>query len=104
MPSIKRFVATTVALWGLLVLGFETTRIWSVLSVSPSPEYYTHSLSFQLFGSAFLVATKWLPLLLIVIALELLVLQIVKRFARRRFRAKLDGAPPNRSCMDSSRK
>lgn len=97
MPSPKRVIAVTVVLWGLSVIGLEAARIWSVLSGPPDPEYYTQGLSFQLFASAFLVATKWLPLVVVVVLLELVALHVASRLAGPNTGSSIMGATPNKS-------
>lgn len=59
----NRILVATGALWCLSVLALETFRIWKVLSGPPQSEEYVNHLEFQLFASAFLVVTRWLPLL-----------------------------------------
>ena len=59
----NRVLLATGVVWCLSVLAFETFRVWKVLSSPPQLEEYVNHLDFQLFASAFLVITRWLPLL-----------------------------------------
>jgi len=59
----NRILIATGIVWCLSVLALETFRIWKVLSGPPQLEEYVNHLDFQLLASAFLVVTRWLPLL-----------------------------------------
>jgi hypothetical protein len=71
VPFTRILVATTL-LWGIVVVLVETLRIWRVLSGTPSSDLYANNLTFQLVASLFLVATRWLPVLLALLALQAL--------------------------------
>lgn len=75
--SLKRVVAVTGLVWCLGVLAFATFRVWTVLNGPPDVEEYVNHLDFQLLASAFLVATRWLPLLAILLLLEVGVLSLL---------------------------
>jgi hypothetical protein len=66
----RRVMGITIALWLVVALGSEASRIWISLHSPPSPELYTNHLSFQLFASAFVLVVTWLPLLAGVLLLE----------------------------------
>jgi len=83
--------------WAALVLGFEAGRLWFALHGPPDPEYYTRSLSFQLAASAFLVATRWLPLLVVVIIVELVATVRTSDSAKSNAGRSVVGVPPNKS-------
>jgi len=68
--SLKRVVVATGLVWCLGVLAFETFRVRTALNGPPDVEEYVRHLDFQLFASAFLVATRWLPLLAVLLLLE----------------------------------
>jgi hypothetical protein len=97
VPSRKRIVTITVVVWIILVLWFEVGRMWFALNGPPGPEYYTRSLSFQLAASAFLVATRWLPVLLIVIMVELIATARTSDSGESNTRRSVVGVPPNKS-------
>jgi hypothetical protein len=97
MPSRKRLVTITLVVWAVLVFGFEAGRIWFALNAPPSPEYYTHSLSFQLAASAYLVATRWLLLLLVVIIAELIATARTFDQAQSNAERAVVDVPPNKS-------
>jgi len=77
LPTRKRVVVVTVVAWFLSVFAFEVFRIWTVLSGPPSREEYVNHLDFQLFASAFLLVTRWLPLLGGLLFLELGILALM---------------------------
>ena len=78
-----RVLGVTVATWCFGVAILEARRIWRVLSGPPDLEEYVNRLDFQLIASAFLVITKWLPMLCGVLILEVIILWCVA-VARRR--------------------
>jgi hypothetical protein len=53
----KRVLISTVIVWCVGAVAFETIRIWTVLSGPPDLEEYVNHLDFQLLASAFLVVT-----------------------------------------------
>jgi len=73
----KRVLVTTALVCGVGILAFKTFRIWTVLSGPPDVEEYVNHLDFQLLASAFLVVTRWLPLLGGLLLLELGVLSLL---------------------------
>jgi hypothetical protein len=84
----KRVLAATAGVWCLGVLAFETWRVWTVLSGPPQVEEYVNHLDFQLFASAFLIVTRWLPLLGGLLVLELAILSLWAMARSRRPSAK----------------
>lgn len=61
---------TTIFVWLAAILMFEGTRVWLAVSGPPATEEYIRRFDFQIFASAYLVATLWLPILGLALLLE----------------------------------
>jgi hypothetical protein len=61
----------TAIAWVAIVVMLEWFRIWRVLNGPRDSEEYVYHLDFQLFASAFVLLTRWLPLLAALLAVEL---------------------------------
>lgn len=77
----------TVVVWAIAVFLLEAVRIYSVLTGPPHPHAYVSDLEYQLVVSVLMVATRWLPVLVAALLLELVIFLLVPR-SRRRARSR----------------
>jgi hypothetical protein len=83
MTSRRRVMTSTAIAWVAIVVMLESFRIWRVLNGPRDSEEYVYHLDFQLFASAFLVLTRWLPLLAALLAVELGLFYFLSKIQRR---------------------
>ena len=79
-----RVVALTLGVWCVGVAIFETVRVWTALSGPPDVEEYVNHLDFQLLASGFLVVTRWVPILVSVLIVEMVTFWLVLVVRARR--------------------
>ena len=73
-PLPARVLIVTTVVWLVSVVIYEVWRIWTVLSGPQTDlEVYVYRLDFQLIASAFLIITRWFPILVGVLILEIIV-------------------------------
>ena len=84
MTIRRRFLVATVVTWCIGTLLIEALRIRSVFAGPRDAEEYVYHLDFQLFASAFLVVTRWVPLLGVVLLLELGIFALLSAIEDRR--------------------
>ena len=73
-PLPARVLVVTTVVWLVSVVIYEVWRIWAVLSGPQTDlEVYVYRLDFQLIASAFLIITRWFPILVGVLILEIIV-------------------------------
>jgi hypothetical protein len=84
----KRVLIATLVAGCICILGFETWRIWKVLSGPPQVEEYVRHLDFQLLASAFVAVTTWLPLLGALLLLEIAAFSLLAAVRRTRSSTK----------------
>jgi hypothetical protein len=87
MTRRRQVIIATLIMWCIGVVTIEGIRIRNVFEGPRDPEEYVYHLDFQLFASAFLVISRWLPLLLLVLLLEFGAFSLLSA-VRRRFLAR----------------